>query len=98
MTIDTFVSRAKDELQTILRKSGSILYSAPRTLKKGDYYFLGLNPGGSVAEIKETIDDSLNQMLEGSCCHNAYLYEDWSSKNRKYKKGEHPLLSTAIEN
>lgn len=95
MNIDTFVSRAKGELQTILRKSGSILYSAPGTLKKGDYYFLGLNPGGSEKDIKDTIEDSLNGLQEESSS-NDYLDQKWGTEDRKYEVGKHPLQKNAL--
>lgn len=100
MTIETFVSEAKSKLQSILRESGSVLYSTPETLKHGDYYFLGLNPGGSEEKIKESIEDSLNQLQQGGSESNAYLDEDWSSDKRKYggidgREGKHPLQKNA---
>ena len=41
------------------RESGAIIYSADSTLKKGDFYFLGTNPGGNRPDYPDTI---LNQV------------------------------------
>jgi hypothetical protein len=81
---------ADESLDTILDKSGTILYSSCETIKPGKYYFLGLNPGGS-DENTETIRSSLNQMELGKSRKNAYLDEDWGSDSRSYGKAGHPL-------
>ena len=55
---------------------GSIIYSADSTLKKGDFYFLGQNPGGNDVE-KYGKDTILNQLLY-SGEHNEYIQGNWT--------------------
>ena len=44
--IDNFIDFAHKQLSLIENKDGEVIYSSKDTLKKGKYYFLGLNPGG----------------------------------------------------
>src|ERR1035441_8005860 len=83
-----FIHSAKQHLESILDKSGTILYSSCATLKPGKYYFLGLNPGGTDADTN-TIRKSLGNL--GALTDCAYLDEDWGSDSRSYSKGCHPL-------
>jgi hypothetical protein len=62
----------------MLHESGTILYSSCETLKPGDYYFLGVNPGGSPEETKETIQSTLEEL--GGTYKNAYLDQCWCGK------------------
>jgi hypothetical protein len=88
LSLQTLVNSAKQQLHSILNESGTILYSSCATLKRGKYYFLGLNPGGVEANTK-TIQDSLDSL--GTLTRNAYLDEEWGIASRSYKEGEHPL-------
>ena len=45
----------------LCNQSGALIYSSIKTLKKGDIYFLGLNPGG-VPDEKSTILDHFSFM------------------------------------
>jgi hypothetical protein len=80
-----FVEQARRILTPILNMSGTVLYSSAATLRKGDLYILGLNPGGDPEDMK---NDTIEKSLNGFCDYkdNAY-YEAWD----KYAKGEHPL-------
>jgi hypothetical protein len=87
------VEKAKDVLAPILDKSGSILYSSCETLKRGRYYFLGFNPGGS-EEGTDTIRDSLSKLptYRGNALLKGDETADWSDPpKRTYPQGEHPL-------
>lgn len=84
----------KIELQNVAREyladrldvPGSILYSSHETLKRGDIYLLGFNPGGSGGEpVRKSIDSILNKIT------NSYLDESWSNKKTVWAKGEAPL-------
>ena len=56
-------------------ESGSIIYSGNSTLKKGNYYFLGTNPGGNNLDYEDTI---LNQLrLSGE--KNEYYEGNWGN-------------------
>ena len=67
-------SPSTDDLTEILKnavielgyenKSGSILYSGNETLRKGNFYFLGANPGGHSDQSNSKYPDTiLNQVL-----------------------------------
>ena len=60
-------------------KPGSIIYSADSTLKKGDFYFLGTNPGNNNLDYPDTI---LNQ-VELSGEKNEYIDGNWGSPKHK---------------
>lgn len=58
-----------------LHRSGATLYSDPRTLRAGQVYLLGTNPGGG-GEGKNNVEDSLIALpMQG----NAYLDEIWDT-------------------
>ena len=73
-------------LDPILDAPGGILYSSYDTLVRGDFYLMGVNPGGSGGtSIKE---DLFNLPQKTS---NEYLDECWENKGGRYKKGDAPL-------
>lgn len=73
-------------LSGLLDRPGSILYSSHETLRPGDAYVLGYNPGGSAGSpIQMSIDELLTKTT------NAYLDEKWEHKNRVWPEGEAPL-------
>jgi hypothetical protein len=76
------VEKARGCLTEILQESGTILYSSCETLKPSDYYFLGVNPGGSPEETDETIQQSLDELraLTKRTYQNAYLDQCWCGK------------------
>jgi hypothetical protein len=88
LNIIEFVDRAKRVLSPVLGEPGRVLYSSSRTLRRGQYYFLGLNPGGTE---KETIEGSLNRL--STYLENAYVDERW--KHGSLPPGEHPLQRNA---
>jgi hypothetical protein len=75
----------------LLEASGTILYNSFETLKRGKYYFLGLNPGGSELDTENSIQKSLDNLT--SQTQNAYLkgpkdgLADWG----RYASGYAPL-------
>jgi hypothetical protein len=46
MTIEDFVVGAKADLGDFVRETGLVLYSFSKTLRPGEAYLLGVNPGG----------------------------------------------------
>ena len=86
MTKEEFVQNARDYLKEkgILEESGCVLYSAFSTLKRGRFYILGLNPGGT-PDSKDTIAQDLEELPTYNT--NAYIDEAWG----RYKPGKHPL-------
>lgn len=74
--IAAVIQTAETTLGSILRQSGTILYSPCATLARGKYYFLGLNPGGA-EEGTESIQNSLDNLRAQT--ENAYLDQAWCS-------------------
>jgi len=65
--INLFIRKARRLLQkqNLLNKNGQVLYSAAKTLKRGKFYILGLNPGGDAKHPKyggQTISNNLNDL------------------------------------
>ena len=77
---------AKRHLSTLQNEAGSILYSSHETLKPGDVYLLGFNPGG---EGGYPLLNSIESMLTKQ--DNAYIDECWDNGNGAWKAGEAPL-------
>ena len=87
MTIATLTASLKNHLRDHLERSGSILYSASSTLKAGDVYLMGFNPGGNdndPAYTYPTISEMIDALADRTT--NAYLDEEWAGK-----AGEAPL-------
>lgn len=78
-------------LDLILDRQGEVIYSSHSTLKKGDLYVLGLNPGG---EGFITIREHLNQLLSRN--ENSFLDEKWKNRISEWNKGEAPLQKRVI--
>jgi|AntAceMinimDraft_11_1070367.scaffolds.fasta_scaffold00918_6 hypothetical protein len=77
---------AKKALSDVLSESGSILYSSHETLKSGDVYLLGFNPGGAGGK---PVEQSINSMLTNT--DNSYLDESWENHNGVWANGKAPL-------
>lgn len=86
MCKDEIPQIAKNNLAGLLDKPGSILYSSHETLKPGEVYLLGFNPGGSGGS---PVERSINQLLTNTT--NAYLDESWENQNGAWASGEAPL-------
>ena len=83
MRIEELIKFTKDELSDLLGKPAAILYSDTTTLRKGDIYLLGTNPGGS---DNYTLYEDLKGLETKTT--NAYLDEVWETKNRKPEAGK----------
>ncbi|MFZ7311687.1 hypothetical protein [Comamonas jiangduensis] len=73
-------------LEGQLEQSGTFLYSSHDTIKPGEIYFLGLNPGGQGGP---SLGERLSTLLSRE--ENAYLDEAWDNGRGSYKPGEAPL-------
>lgn len=77
--IDEFVAEAEARLEPLLDCSGEVLFSAMHTLKEGDLYICGLNPGGSGDEPHQhTIRESLARLPNKTS--NNYFDESWRGR------------------
>jgi len=93
------------ESSDLLNRSGSVLYSGDETIKKGDWYFLGSNPGGHEDEkgadkiedqlLKENKPKSFNEYYEGewtNSLHQENIKNFFNDLNLDLKK----ILSTNL--
>ena len=94
--VEVFCREAMLSLEDLLDKSGSVLYSSFETMRPGEFYLLGLNPGGDpVNHEKDTIRRHLGT-LPGNT-NNAYTDEYWGpyqegpEGDAPLKKGDAPL-------
>ena len=81
---------AKESLKHLLDRSGEVIYSSHETLKKGDIYLMGLNPGGDpdddeCIKIREHFENILSKTT------NSYVDEEWANGKGLSKKGKAPL-------
>ncbi|MBO7048468.1 MAG: hypothetical protein J6W62_06130 [Spirochaetia bacterium] len=86
LAIKKFVELSHSQLSLIEDTDGEVIYSSKDTFKKGRYYFLGLNPGGT-GKIK--IRDHLDGFPTRT--DNSFLDEEWNIETRNYPKGNNPL-------
>lgn len=82
---------ATEVLSDLLQSPGKILYSSHETLKSGDIYFLGFNPGGREGP---ELEKSIKNMLTST--HNSYLDESWDNGNGSWRPGNAPLQKRVI--
>jgi hypothetical protein len=85
---------AQGILKHLLDEKGEVIYSSHETIKKGDVYLLGLNPGGNGQQHPElgnwyTIRTHLQRMLVRT--ENSYFDEKWKNEVSDYPKGDAPL-------
>jgi hypothetical protein len=72
----------------VLGRPGWILYSSYKTLVRGDYYFLGVNPAGSEEDHPKTVRYSLDQLvaLTEDADKNQYLDISWYDDPKETKR------------
>ena len=89
--MDEIKSIKKILIETGLSKRpGSLLYSANHTLKKGDWYFLGSNPGGSSDQFENTEEDTIeNHLLRKKKNFNEFLDGIWFARGNPQAPGFH---------
>lgn len=69
--------------KNLLNRSGSVLYSGDQTLRDGDWYFLGSNPGGH--DDEKGVDTIENQLLKKDKPKdfNEYFEGDWTNPDHQ---------------
>lgn len=79
--IDQFIAVVREQLgPERLLLTGGTLYSATDTLRRGDVYLLGTNPGGGY-EGKSTLDELLQGLPDYD--GNEYFGEVWDRQSRR---------------
>lgn len=81
-------------------KPGSILYSGNETLRKGNFYFLGTNPGGHSDEKNNKFPDTIaNQLLRKNTysSFNEYYDAEWKKSNSRTSLPGQSLLQRRIK-
>ena len=91
MTKEGLVEFSRKVLKDYLELPGSILYSSGETLRQGNVYLLGFNPGG---EGGDALSKNMDTMLSSTT--NAYTDEEWSNDNGAWKAGQAPLQKRVI--
>src|SRR5262245_26159480 len=76
------IEEIKELLGDNLLRSGAAFYSSCKTLKKGKYLILGLNPGGDPNKITSTIANSLEVFKNEN--YNEY-YEPWLEEGKMHR-------------
>lgn len=103
--ISKFVEYSHNILSLIKKEHGEVIYSSKETLRKGKYYFLGLNPGGEgkiTNSDGEVVENFIGKHLDNfpKRTSNAFFDEKWDikirtkngdTKGRTYSIGENPL-------
>ena len=86
MSLARVIQTAEIALDPILDQTGGVLYSAAESVRPGDLYVMGLNPGGAGGL---TIAEDLKALPERT--ENAYVDESWTNHTGTYQPGEAPL-------
>ena len=83
---------ALESLGDLSDRSGLLLYSSHETLRPGEVYFLGFNPGGDApTPLRRTVPEILTQT------ENAYLDECWAPGGRSYAAGRAPMQMRTVQ-
>ncbi len=90
-----FISSMLDKFN-LADEPGSVFYSGNETLVKGDYYFLGLNPGGNT-NLSVTTDTIKNQLHRKEIHFNEYLNGVWKQRNKRASSAGMATLQLRIK-
>jgi hypothetical protein len=74
--VEQFIVDAKADLGDFVRESGVVLYSSPKTLKPGDAYLLGVNPGADPDGLDDANIEAHLEKLRSTDI-NRYLDGEW---------------------
>ena len=87
--LESLLEEIGADLERWQDESGGVFYSGRSALVKGDFYLMGLNPGGDPKTTKISIDESLKQWKgEKDPNWSAYKDENWvNDDNDKSKNG-----------
>jgi hypothetical protein len=90
--VEAFVAFAREHLHDILDVSGQVLYSGASTLRHGDVYLLGLNPGGDPGNPDLlTIRQSLDRLVSNELAPGGVPWSEWNSYVHATWKGRDTL-------
>jgi len=83
MQLNDFIRAVKGDLSRVLDQSGRMLYSSTKTLRPGDVYLLGLNPGRDPGGIDgRTLGDNLDSLLDETADSSLSGYWDQSKPGK----------------
>lgn len=89
-TIDLLKRNLGDQVHN----SGASLYTGWDSLRAGNLYLMGLNPGGDPTNTGKSI---LQETKETKTSHNPYTDEQWQTKSRRYCAGKHPHQTSVLK-
>ena len=82
---------ALKSLGDLVAKPGLMLYSSHETLRPGEVYFLGFNPGGDDSTpLQKSVPDILRRT------NNAYLDHRWAPGGKPYPAGKAPMQMRTV--
>jgi hypothetical protein len=86
------VDFSREQLRDVLDVSGQVLYSGASTLRKGEVYLLGLNPGGDPNnQALMTIRQSLDSLVSADMAVSGVRQSEWNSYVHATWKGRDTL-------
>ena len=86
MVLDTLIAELKSS--GLAERPGKLLYSGLNTLKPGDVYLLGYNPGGDPEVEAGSI---LSHLISADVQRNEYIDAQWRPGGRLHRRGEAPM-------
>ncbi len=95
--LDSFIDMARTRLAPIQARSGNVLYSGVETLRAGQVYLLGLNPGGDPEDailLQQTIGSTLAALATKH--ENEWLDRSWRRNGIRTPPGQ-SLLQQRVQ-
>ena len=92
-TLERIASKIKEI--GIADEPGSVLYSGNETICKGDFYFMGANPGGHSDQFSDGIEDTVINQLSRKyvpSSFNEYCDAKWQKSKGKPTAAGQALL------
>ena len=97
-TLERIASKIKEI--GIADEPGSVLYSGNETICKGDFYFMGANPGGHSDQFSDGIEDTVINQLSRKyvpSSFNEYFDAKWQKSKGKPTAAGQALLQKRIK-
>lgn len=78
--VTSLLQEVREVLAPYLGRSGSVFYTGRQAVKVGNFYLMGLNPGGDSDEpyTEDLLGESLNKWEEVRPDWSAYLHQNWT--------------------
>ena len=105
MTAKEFELLVRETLKEEVERHGEVLYSSVETIKKGDIYLMGTNPGGGdIITIKEDLElfykfnEDPYQTRKQKTTYNGYFDDKWENGNNNRNETGVNILQVKMKN